>query len=95
MNRQDTVKWFSKEMLKKLDANTHKKHWRYLNDSQLFDLLNREVAELRLTLRVGQSCYDTIKEASDVANISMMIADNARRQVEGAAHIQAEKEAGK
>lgn len=66
---------FSHIMEKKLRKNDHKLHWSKLPVAQLRILLYREIDELMQAIQEGSSERIT-EEAADVANISMMIADN-------------------
>ena len=82
MRGEEEVKWFSEQMLAKLERDAHKGGW---EDETYFGLLSgvtREVFELteELTTSLFEE-YDyeaIIKECADVANFAMMIADKAR-----------------
>lgn len=66
---------FVRDMKGKLEANTHKGDWR---DSPITDLvigLLNEIDELVESVAIGHDPEDIVKEAADVANYAMMIAD--------------------
>jgi len=69
------LRWFAEQMELKLRANDHKGGWNQCSLQYLFEKLDEEVGELSATL----TNEETIREAADVANIAMMIADNARQ----------------
>lgn len=79
------IQFVAIEMEHKLAANDHKGHWRDQSFSTLFSKLQGEVRELEAELFVGlkdEIEYDkVIKEAADVCNFAMMVADNARREL--------------
>lgn len=68
------VKWFAEKMEETLKANDHKGGWDNCNTLWLISRLREEVDELE------GSCVNekVIKEATDVANFAMMIADRLR-----------------
>ncbi|MNP62673.1 hypothetical protein D3C76_1579730 [compost metagenome] len=68
------VKWFAEQMELTLRRNDHKGGWQNCSLHYLHEKLDEEVSGLYQT----QTDKETIKEATDVANIAMMIADNAR-----------------
>lgn len=72
------VKWFAKQMERKLIANDHKPHWHREETEWLLHRLVEEVKEL-LNAVYMEPTVNIIDEAADVANIAMMIADNAER----------------
>jgi len=82
MNRKDTVKWFSGRMLNKLDANTYKKHWRFIHQGDLLSNLEAQENYLSKECRVGGSRTEVIHRCINIANYAMMIADNERRFLE-------------
>jgi NTP pyrophosphatase (non-canonical NTP hydrolase) len=73
------VERFSIHMLDKMRKNAHKAHWSTVTQQWL---LNRAMDELReLQDAVNEGDPETIvKEAADVANFAMMIADNAKEE---------------
>jgi NTP pyrophosphatase (non-canonical NTP hydrolase) len=80
MKVREEVKWFAEQMEEVLRKNDYKGGWQ---DCTRFDLLCRlydEATEL-FGAAVRETSNETIiKEAVDVANFAMMIADIARRQ---------------
>lgn len=76
---EDTVSWFSGRMQEKMLTNMYKGSWRGYTTQLLFKRLIDEISELYEALLVGGT-EDIIKEASDIANFSMMIADIASQQ---------------
>lgn len=75
------VLWFATEMEKHLrehDGTKGKQGWHDMTFLELCDLLGDEREELADVLWHG-TLEDVIREAADVANIAMMIADNSRR----------------
>lgn len=75
-----TTAWFKRMMDTKLHENKHKGHWAKLDWTLLFGLMVAEVEELKEEL--DQPDHDAVaiaREAADVANFAMMIADNARQ----------------
>jgi NTP pyrophosphatase (non-canonical NTP hydrolase) len=70
----------SEEMERQLrfhDPTKGERGWEGMSDDVLYALLEGEEGELLCALAGGKS-EDIIHEAADVANIAMMIADNAR-----------------
>jgi NTP pyrophosphatase (non-canonical NTP hydrolase) len=79
---RQVVRWFAEEMEKKLQENDHKVHWSDCDMDYLMSRTEQELDELLkaivdLKFGIGTS-EDVIKEAADVANFVMMIADNSR-----------------
>jgi NTP pyrophosphatase (non-canonical NTP hydrolase) len=74
---RESVSWFAEQMEAKLIENDRKYGWGELTDEYLFKRLNEEIFELGLALRIGENVE---REAADVANFCMMIADNWRNQ---------------
>lgn len=70
---------FGELMIEKLDANDHKPTWKEEALIDLQDALEREVNELGeaiLCIETGEAISkDVAREAADVANFAMMIAD--------------------
>lgn len=79
MNIREEVQWFSQEMEKKLIENDHKQHWSGIPVAYLEMRLKQEVEELEeaiMEFHLGKGSVDLIvKEAADVGNFAMMIAD--------------------
>lgn len=65
---------FAEAMELQLRKNDWKGHWRYRTGTYLFNRLRGEVNEL--SRAKGEA--ERLKEAADVANVAMMIADNAK-----------------
>lgn len=78
----ETVRWFRGRMVQKLRANDHKRGWEDDGYEDLLLRLREETAELARAIRKNRPPATIIKEAADVANFAMMIADNARRENE-------------
>jgi NTP pyrophosphatase (non-canonical NTP hydrolase) len=96
----ELVLWFAEEMEKKLALNRHKggpAAWRKDGPFELVWRIEQEKEELIVALahwiRVGgkEALADVIKEAADVANFAMMIADQAK-QAAGTANQQEQTE---
>ena len=75
------VKWFGEQMIKKLEDNEEKEHWRKSSYDHLFCRLEEEVRELQeliLNDKISYKHKKMIAECADIANFAMMIADKAR-----------------
>lgn len=83
---REPVRWFAGKMEEALQRNDHKGGWQ---NEYLWVLLHRideELAELyKAAFQIEHSgpLENVIKEAADVANFAMMIADVARQALEG------------
>ena len=75
---QNAVDWFAKQMMERLVDNEDKGHWEDEANSYLIDRIGDELGELKDALVNGDS-EGAIKEAADLANFAMMIADNMRK----------------
>ena len=77
---RDEVAWFATVMEQKLRENEHKTGWSTDSLRALMRRLDQEANELerRLDGGSGGSPAEIIREAADVANFAMMIADMAR-----------------
>mgnify|MGYP001615734675 CR=1 FL=1 len=73
---------FAAIMQEKLDSNDFKEHWSGMGLQYLFMRLSQEVNELSRANRLKYSPDKVDREAADVANFAMMIADNYREQWE-------------
>lgn len=77
------VTWFAIEMEKTLQRNDHKGGWSNCTLGYLITRLAEEVRELEEAVARGQFTQEdrerTIRECTDVANFSMMIADLVRK----------------
>jgi len=76
---REPVRWFAEQMEEKLRANDHKPHWSIAHPDYLIHRLFQEANELWRAMEGELTADEVIKEAADVANFAMMIADNARR----------------
>ncbi len=72
---------FALAMEKRLRENDHKGGWHEASDQYLLRRLYEEVIELQWALAEPQE-DNVIREAADVANFSMMLADNWSRRME-------------
>ena len=74
------VQWFAEQMERTLRKNDHKGGWQVDSSGALLTRLKEETEELQAALIQGQDIAPeySIKEAADVANFAMMLADNAR-----------------
>lgn len=74
------VEWFALEMEAKLRENDHKGHWRNCSLEYLRTRIHEELGELLTTLDAVpvESSEQITREAADVANFAMMIADVCR-----------------
>jgi len=76
---RDDLAWFANKMELVLRCNDHKSHWTNLTPQQLYTRLQQETHELAQEMeRYGTldgGAWKIIKEAADVANFAMMIAD--------------------
>lgn len=80
------VTMFAADMLRKMRDNAHKAHWDTVDFDYLFDRLLEEQMELVEAIEEnaasdGKNWQAIIDEAADVANLAMMIADRARREI--------------
>lgn len=66
---------FAVHMRHKLLLTRHRPHWKRVDMPVLLDRLCEEVEELRAAMRRGDR-KEVVREAADVANFAMMIADN-------------------
>lgn len=93
---REPVLWFADRMEKKLRENDHKGHWSRCTNRYLFVRLRTELRELvaaasgfrRMTKKKLSTDADLLaageavmREAADVANFAMMIADNTRARL--------------
>ena len=79
MKIRESVLFFAAEMDKKLRENDHKGDWLDLPLDYLMNRLYQEVNELFRSIQQGDN-KNTIKEAADVGNFAMMIADIVYRK---------------
>ena len=95
MDIRPEVRWFAEQMEARLRANDHKTGWLDCNDSWLLGRLREELEELAgEVLAWGESRRPeyVVKEAADVANFAMMIADKARAARAALAALKADHE---
>lgn len=84
---RNSLLWFADEMEKVLAANEHKGGWSACTMEYLLGRLEQESAELSEAVcgfeiapaRRAEALEKIVREAIDVANFAMMIADNARK----------------
>ena len=77
------VLWFAGEMERQLRAHDEAKGrrgWVDLSIGDLCNLFDNERVELDMALD-SKSCEEVIHEAADLGNVTMMIADDARRLI--------------
>jgi len=72
-----SVLWFAGEMEKTLQDNDRKGGWGQCGHRWLFERLRQEVDELESAMATVDNQAEVIKEATDVANFALMIADLA------------------
>ncbi|MCK9361709.1 hypothetical protein M0Q28_05835 [Patescibacteria group bacterium] len=70
---------FAVVMQQKIDANSHKSGWEYCTIKWLLNRLVQEKGELKRAIEKKLHPDEIDREAADVANFAMMIADNYRR----------------
>ena len=75
LRQRKAVIWFSKLMEEVLKENDYKNGWNNCSNAYLIRKLNEEVDELKLAIHDNEGS-NIIREAVDVANIAMIIADN-------------------
>jgi NTP pyrophosphatase (non-canonical NTP hydrolase) len=73
---------FASIMQEKLDDNDHKDHWSGCTMQYLFTRLSQETGELSRANKKKLHPDIIDREAADVANFAMMIADNYRENFE-------------
>jgi len=76
------VRQFAERMEERLVANDHKGGWKGCSDRYLLSKLTEEYVELFRAVE-HESAERVAKEAADLANIAMMLADNALQWAEG------------
>jgi hypothetical protein len=85
------VEWFSQEMTKKLEENSHKRGWDDIDLSYGITRLKQELKELYVEVELlefavldPEAYADTaeaaIQEAADIANFAMMMAWRLRHE---------------
>ena len=85
MQVRESVKWFAEQMENKLKENDKKGGWDDCNIYWLIQRIREETNELlsavNLNRDLGATKENIIREAADVANFAMMIADIARKHL--------------
>lgn len=85
MEVRESVKWFAEQMENKLKENDKKGGWDDCNIYWLIQRIREETNELlsavNLNRDLGATKENIIREAADVANFAMMIADIARKHL--------------
>lgn len=85
MDVREAVKWFAEQMEKKLRENEGKGGWDNCNIYWLIQRIREETNELlsavNLHRDLGATKENIIREAADVANFAMMMADIARKHL--------------
>ena len=71
---------FAKAMENELIANSDKGGWQDCSLQYLINRLKQELGELERAIAKNESKHRIVSEAADVANFSMMIADNYEEQ---------------
>ena len=79
---KQSVEWFGKQMLKKLEENINKRHWFRTSYKYLFNQLQEEIKELEELLlddKVPYKHKKIISKCEDIGNYAMKIADKAKK----------------
>ena len=71
----------TESMLIKLEENRHKPHWKDESLSDLFNMLEVEVVELKESL-INQNNGSSMLECADIANFAMFIHSKLKEIVE-------------
>lgn len=77
-----TLEWFKGKMDEKLSENTDKSHWRDEQASWLYCALMTEIGEYVRAWTLHDH-EEMIREAADIANFAMMLADKSRIVLQG------------
>lgn len=77
---QNSVDRMSQNMLAKLDANKHKGRWEDVNPLWAFKRIVDEASELMEAVLSGQSPEEVWKEAADVANFALIVAESYEKE---------------
>lgn len=77
---KNSVNWFSHLMIKELMKHLARPGWKRETVGYLLDRLGEEVTELSDAIESNQPKEEVEKEAADVGNIAMMIADIYRQK---------------
>ena len=82
---RESVKWFTEQMERKLQEHDDRNGWDNCQIGWLMKRIREELEEVRVAwveARLGSEWQSVIDEAADVANFAMMIADNARQEMD-------------
>ena len=81
LSESEKIDLFAKQMKENLKINSYKGTWTEESDDWLFECLDEEVKELEAVSSYGYNrkkrAEEILREAADVANFAMMIADNS------------------
>lgn len=77
---QEALHWFAGQMAAKLEINSHKRGWNGLSERWILNRIRQELGELQRAV-AAESGENIIREAADVANFCMMIANTQREAV--------------
>ena len=81
---RDEIRWFAEQMELRLRANDHKGGWTDEDEVWLWSRIGEEWQELHGAMYVAPKSHQAvIREAADVANFAMMLADRHRWEVLG------------
>lgn len=72
-----SVMQFARLMETKLRENDHKKHWSEIPVEQLMTRIQQELFEMHDAITDKEPGINVAKEAADVANFAMMVAEKA------------------
>jgi NTP pyrophosphatase (non-canonical NTP hydrolase) len=75
----EALQKFGNDMYLKLRENQHKAHWNTVTQQWLLNRCMEELKELQDAVNADDP-GEIVREAADVANFALMIADNARNQ---------------
>ncbi len=67
-------------MLSTLQENNYKEHWSFFSTKRMRNRLRQELTELDTAMRNKRSPDEVDREAADVANFAMMVAENYRTE---------------
>ncbi|NRF91492.1 hypothetical protein HQN89_10720 [Paenibacillus frigoriresistens] len=79
---REQVKWFAEKMESRLAENDHKTGWEDCEREFLLQRLESNFHDLWAGLQAHGSFFDAervIRKATNIANFSMMVADQARK----------------
>ena len=80
MYKYKCVEKFANMMNEKLWLNRHKPHWKECSLQYLSMRITQEKKELLAAIKQNKSKIEVLKEAADIANFALMIADNYKQQ---------------